>query len=182
MTQALDRKALRAQLKAARLAFLESPAGAEAPREVLRQLAPLLEQLEPLCLGLYWPLPGEFDAPALLPRLPGVQLALPFAEPGGAMHYRRWDGRKPEVQDGMNIPSSNGAPAEPDVVLVPCLGYTREGYRLGYGGGFFDRWLAAHPGVTALGLAWSVGVCDFEVQEHDQMLTLIVNEGELLAP
>jgi 5-formyltetrahydrofolate cyclo-ligase len=182
MTQAPDRQALRAQLKAARSAFLASPSGLLAPAALLRQLAPLLEQLEPLCLGLYWPLPGEFDAAALLPRLPGVQLALPYAEAGGAMHYRRWDGRAPTVQDGMNIPSSSGAPAEPDVVLVPCLGFTRDGYRLGYGGGFFDRWLAVHPGVTALGLAWSVGACSFAIESHDQALALVLTEAELLAP
>jgi 5,10-methenyltetrahydrofolate synthetase len=182
MTSTPDRQALRAQLKAERIAFLASPAGLLAPAAVVRHLAPVLEQLEPLCLGLYWPLPGEFDAPALLPRLPGVQLALPFAEPGGAMHYRRWDGRAPTVQDGMQIPSSSGAPADPDVVLVPCLGFTREGYRLGYGGGFFDRWLAAHPGVTALGLGWSVGECQFAVQAHDQALTLVLTERELIAP
>jgi len=178
-----ERAPLRQQLKAARRDWLASPAGQAAPAGVLRQLAPLLEQLEPLCLGLYWPLDGEFDAPALLPRLPGVQLALPFAQRDERqMHYRRWDGRAPTLQDEMGIATSNGAPADPDVVLVPCLGYTREGFRLGYGGGFFDRWLAKHPGVTAVGLAWSVGECQFAAEPHDQALAVIVTERELLAP
>jgi 5-formyltetrahydrofolate cyclo-ligase len=67
-------------------------------------------------------------------------------------------------------------------VLVPCLGFTREGYRLGYGGGYFDRWLAAHPGVTAVGLAWSVGECTFAVEPHDLPLAVVITERELLAP
>jgi len=42
--------------------------------------------------------------------------------------------------------------------------------------------LAAHPGVTALGLAWGVGECKFAVQAHDQALTLVLTERELIAP
>lgn len=183
MTETLDRKALRQQLKTTRHDWLASPAGQAAPAALLRQLQPVLEQLEPLCLGLYWPLDGEFDAPAWLASLPGVQLALPYAQrEGRLMHYRRWDGRAPSVQDEMGIPSSGGAPADPDVVLVPCLGFTREGYRLGYGGGYFDRWLALHPGVMAIGLAWSVSECRFAVEAHDRPLAILLTERELLAP
>ena len=70
----------------------------------------------------------------------------------------------------------------PEVLLVPCLGYTREGFRLGYGGGYFDRWLEAHPGVTTIGLAWSCCEGSFEVQPHDQAMTVVVTEREVLAP
>lgn len=180
-----DRKLLRAALKAQRHQWLAGPAGGDAPPALARQLGPLLSQLEPLCLGLYWPLDGEFDVPAFwaAQALPEVRVALPFAQRAErAMHYRRWDGRAPVLQDEMGIPSSAGAPAEPDVVLVPCLGFTRSGYRLGYGGGYFDRWLAAHPGVTAVGLAWSVGECEFAPEPHDQALSVILTERELLAP
>ncbi|CAN5117491.1 hypothetical protein BH11PSE10_BH11PSE10_09090 [soil metagenome] len=93
------------------------------------------------------------------------------------MDYRRWDGGPPTVADECGIPSSNGAVVIPDVVLVPCLGFTREGYRLGYGGGYFDRWLAAHPGVTSIGIAWGIGEASFAVQAHDQALTVIVTEA-----
>jgi 5,10-methenyltetrahydrofolate synthetase len=141
-----------------------------------------MQQLEPFCLGLYWPLPGEFDAPALLPRLPGVQLALPFAEPGGAMHYRRWDGRAPTVQDGMQIPSSSGAPADPDVVLVPCLGFTREGYRLGYGGGYYDRLLSlpAWASIPTIGLIFEFAFWpELPVDDWDRPLTAVCTEMRL---
>ncbi len=180
-----ERQALRRELKARRSAWLASPQGGAAAAALAGPLRQLLEQLEPLCLGLYWPLEGEFDAPAFWAEqaLPGVQAALPYAKRAGRqMHYRRWDGRPPTLQDEMGIPSSSGAPAEPDVVLVPCLGFTRAGYRLGYGGGYFDRWLAANPGVTAVGLAWSVGECEFAPEAHDLPLAVILTEKELLAP
>jgi 5,10-methenyltetrahydrofolate synthetase len=178
------RAALRTRLKAERQAWLASPAGAQAPAGLAALLAPVMQQLEPLCLGLYWPLPGEFDAPAYWAAhaLPGVSLALPHAEPGGAMQYRTWNGQPPSAKDGMGIPTATGAPADPDVVLVPCLGVTREGLRLGYGGGYFDRWLAANPGVMAVGLAWSVGECAFAAEPHDVPLGVVVTEREVWAP
>lgn len=187
MTQAPSRAALRAQLQVQRRDWLTRADAQAAPAAVARQLLPLLQQLEPLCLGLYWPLAGEFDAPAQLLPLTGalaqVPLALPFTErEPPSLRYRRWNGEPPHARDGMGIPSSDGAVAEPDVVLVPCLGFTREGFRLGYGGGFFDRWLSAHPGVTAVGLAWSVCECTFSVESHDQPLPIVVTEREVLAP
>jgi len=146
----------------------------------------LLQQLEPQCLGLYWPLEGEFNAADFVLSRTGTEaptLALPFARKDDRrMDYRRWDGQPPTVKDECGIPSSAGAVVQPDVILVPCVGFTREGYRLGYGGGYFDRWLAAHPGVTTVGLAWGVGEAAFEVQAHDQPLTVILTEAELIAP
>lgn len=95
------------------------------------------------------------------------------------MHYRRWDGQAPRLRDECGIAASDDEEVVPDVVLVPCVGFTAGGYRLGYGGGYFDRWLAAHPHVTAVGVAWSVGrVPDeqFVPEPHDQPLMLIVTE------
>jgi 5-formyltetrahydrofolate cyclo-ligase len=67
----------------------------------------------------------------------------------------------------------------PEVVLVPCVGFTASGHRLGYGGGYFDRWLALHPYVTAVGVAWSVGRLDegeLGAQPHDHPLMFVVTE------
>ncbi|CAN5683108.1 hypothetical protein BH11PSE8_BH11PSE8_32120 [soil metagenome] len=95
------------------------------------------------------------------------------------MHYREWNGRPPAFADECGISTSDGPPVVPDVVLAPCVGFTRSGFRLGYGGGYFDRWMAAHPHVTAVGVAWSVGEIDdetFAAESHDQPLMLIVTE------
>jgi 5,10-methenyltetrahydrofolate synthetase len=129
-------------------------------------------------------LPGEFDAAAYWAAhaMPGVTLALPHADPGGVMRYRLWDGQPPSVKDGMGLLTAAGATADPDVVLVPCLGVSREGYRLGYGGGYFDRWLAANPGVMAVGLAWSVSECQWVPEAHDMPLGVVVTEREVWAP
>ena len=181
-----DRAALRARLAGAREGWLA--AHPEAPAALAAALAPVLRQLEPEVLGLYWAIRSEFNAAACILADEGLgieALALPFCtrEPR-AMTYRRWDGAEPTVRDGCGIPSSAGAAVVPDVVLVPCVGYAPGGWRLGYGGGFFDRWLAAHPGVTTVGIAWSfaaLGPEDFVPAAHDRPLDLVVTDRGVAA-
>jgi 5,10-methenyltetrahydrofolate synthetase len=186
VTPAHQRSALRRQLLAARRDWTAAETAGAATDAVARQLGELLQQLEPQCLGVYWALDGEFNAAAMVESLhfeEPVRLALPYAKrEGREMVYRAWDGRDPALKDECGIPSSAGAVLVPDVVLVPCVGFTRAGYRLGYGGGYFDRWLAQHPGVTSVGLAWSGAETSFAVEAHDQPLTLIVTEREVIAP
>ncbi|MDC8784617.1 5-formyltetrahydrofolate cyclo-ligase [Roseateles koreensis] len=205
-----DRAALRRRLLAHRQAWLSTPAGQAADAALGQQIRAVLTQLEPQCLGLYWPLECEFNAAAALRGLTVhddldladggedgsdeealilatahrhvLPWALPFAyKSPRRMEFRRWDGAAPNVQDECGIASSRGAAVVPDVVLVPCVGFTREGYRLGYGGGYFDRWLAAHPGVTSLGVAWSISETSFAVEAHDCPLTLLITEHEVIS-
>ncbi len=204
---------MRSHLLAQRAAWAATPAAHAASASLGHQLQRLLEQLEPQCLGMFWPLEGEFNAAEHLASLLGagnlglqaeslsispaeddgpdfdeappepMQWALPYAyKAPRRMDYRRWDGKAPALQDECGIGSSKGAVVVPDVVLVPCVGFTREGYRRGYGGGDFDRWLAAHPGVTSIGLAWSFTECHFAAEPHDQALTLVLTEREVISP
>ena len=145
-------------------------------------------QLVPELLGAYWPVRGEFNpCPELeATTAPKLRLALPYSqrEPR-AMHYRAWDGALPSAVDECGIPAPADGPAVvPDVVLVPCVGFTRSGWRLGYGGGYFDRWLAQHPQVAAVGVAWwgsQIGAEDWVTEAHDQPLGIIVTERGVVA-
>jgi 5,10-methenyltetrahydrofolate synthetase len=177
------RPALRAQLLAARERFAASAEVSAATVAIARELRQVIDRLEPECLGLYWAMRSEFNAAALWiddNRDTTFPLALPFARrEARQMHYRRWDGQAPRLQDECGIAASDGAEVVPDVVLVPCVGFTEGGYRLGYGGGYFDRWLAAHPHVTAVGVAWSASLVaddDFTPEPHDQPLACVVTE------
>ena len=156
---------------------------AQAADLLAGHLVAVLKDLEPELIGLYWPHRSEFNAAGIVtadPLLSKLAKALPFAQRTPVrMHYRVWDGTPRRALDDCGIPTSDGAPAQPDVVLVPCVGYTPMGHRLGYGGGYFDRWLAEHPEVTSIGIAWSGAELDaaaLDAQAHDQPLTLIVTE------
>lgn len=163
--------------------FVAGSSFGAAEAALARHLTELLSELEPESLGLYWPHRSEFNAVAALAAdstFAKLPISLPFAQRRPVqMHYRSWDRRPPVDVDDCGIATGGGAPVVPDVVLVPCVGFTASGYRLGYGGGYFDRWLARHAHVTAVGVAWAVAEiaeADFTPATHDQPLTLIVTE------
>jgi 5,10-methenyltetrahydrofolate synthetase len=178
-----SRQALRERLLQARERFADGPEADAAAAALARELRAVLTQLEPHILGCYWPHRGEFNAPAALEgdtMAAKTVRALPFARrsPPG-LEYRLWDGAAPRTVDECRIPTSDGAVVTPDVVLVPCVGYTASGYRLGYGGGYFDRWLAAHPGACAVGVAWAdarVDEAELAPAPHDVRLAVVVTE------
>lgn len=180
-----DRATLRRQLLATRQSWADTPDAAQAQLALHDRLLTILGQLEPDCLGLYWPMKGEFNPrPLALEAVKqwGCRLALPFArrEPVD-MHFRAWDGTEPTEQDDCRILTASGRPVEPDVVLVPCLGFTAQAWRLGYGGGYFDRYLAKHPDTTAIGVAWEAGqltTAQLAPQEHDKPLIAVVTEKQ----
>lgn len=187
-TAQTERQALRHRLLADREQFAAGPEALAAHDAMATQLAGLLRELEPGSLGVYWPVRGEFNAIKALETagLAKLPLALPYAqrEPP-AMHYRPWNGQAPDAVDECGIPAApDGSAVVPDVVLVPCVGFTRSGLRLGYGGGYFDRWLAAYPQVTAIGIAWAL--CElteavFAPRAHDRPLTLVLTERGVVA-
>ena len=82
-----------------------------------------------------------------------------------------------------NIPiPAEGTPVIPDVVLAPVVGFDPQNYRLGYGGGFFDRTLAALPAkplVIGLGYA-SQAIATIYPQPHDIAMDRIVTETQTL--
>jgi 5-formyltetrahydrofolate cyclo-ligase len=177
------RQALRQRLLADRERFDTLPDALPAHDALAGHLARLLRQIEPEQLGVYWPIRSEFNAISALEAasLPKLPLALPYAQrKPPEMHYRSWDGQTPAGVDECGLPTPAVGPAVvPDVVLVPCVGYTRSGFRLGYGGGYFDRWLAQYPQVTAIGVAWSLGeIADdaFAPQPHDRPLMVVLTE------
>jgi 5,10-methenyltetrahydrofolate synthetase len=184
-----DRVALRQRLLTARREWSATTAATPASRQIDVRILTVLAQLEPGCLGIYWPMQGEFNPMGVARSARSewnCQLALPYARKSpAAMEFRMWDGEPPSDKDECGIPSPKSPKCVPDVVLVPCVGFTPQGWRLGYGGGYFDRFLAAHPEVTAIGISWDIGQIDtasLDPQLHDQPLMAVITESNIFTP
>ncbi len=134
-------------------------------------------------LAVYWPLAGEPDLRPAYAELAdaGVRLALPVVlARDTALGFAEWVPGEPTVADslGVAVPAQLRMVERPDALLVPCLGFDARGYRLGYGGGFYDRTLAADPRPRTLGIAYACQRAAFEIGEYDIALDQIITERD----
>ena len=176
-----DKKVLRRQLQAERLGLVDRHQRAMQLQEVLRVwLVSRAEQ----SIGAYWPIKGEFDAQPALFRWseaePGRRIGLPVTDKTTKqLRFQVWYPGCEMEDDAFGIPKpKDTAMFEPELLLVPCVGYGPRGLRLGYGGGFYDRTLATlQPRPLTVGLAFSNGhVPWLEPETHDVPLDAILNE------
>ena len=133
-------------------------------------------------VGVYWPLAGEPDLRAAYGELAkaGVQLALPVVmERAAPLTFVAWTPGEPMIPDeiGVQVPADLRFLARPPALLVPCLGFNEDNYRLGYGGGYYDRTLAPTPRPHTLGIAYSTQLAVFSHAAHDVPLDVVITEA-----
>lgn len=189
-----DKKALRAALLARRRALAPAEAAARSAR-VLARLRALPAWAGAREVLTYMPVRGEVDVTPLMAELwaRGARVLLPRCRPG-----------EPGVMDvacalelavlrpgahGIAEPDPDACPAEaapaPDVVLVPGVGFDRRGLRLGFGGGFYDRFLArlGRPGPLLVAPCYTFQLLDtLPADPWDVPMDVIVTEEETLWP
>jgi 5-formyltetrahydrofolate cyclo-ligase len=115
----------------------------------------------------FWPLAGEIDIRPLLRGLleRGHRILLPVTPARGQpLAFRCWRPEEPLEAGRFGTMHPNAGPEEfaPEFLLVPLLAFDRRGGRLGFGAGYYDRTLAALPGVPTLG-------CAFAAQEVERV-------------
>lgn len=146
-------------------------------------LVPLLAEIAGATIGLYAPFRAEFDPLPLAPTLiaAGRRIALPaIIDRASPLEYRLWQPGTALVPGMLDIPvPQERTIAHPQIVLVPVVGFDAANYRLGYGGGFFDRTLAAlEPRPVAIGVGFELSrLATIEPQPHDIALDLVVTEA-----
>ncbi|MEY2735548.1 MAG: hypothetical protein RLZ58_957 [Pseudomonadota bacterium] len=147
-------------------------------------------------IGAYWPIKGEFDPlPALhrwkedgelLDQPQRRRIGLPVVDKlKKTLKFHAWYPGCPMEEDAYGIPKPKDTEViVPTLLFVPCVGYGPGGYRLGYGGGFYDRTLAAlQPRPFTVGLGYTQGFLpDLDPEPHDQPLDAILNDNGVVWP
>ena len=181
-----QRRALRARTIAARQA-LTATHRAALMRHLEIHLGELVARLAPTSLGFCWPYRGEPDLRAWVTHwlaADSKRIALLPVVPhqAGPMEFRRLIPGMEMPLDPHGIPHpAEGEPIVPDLILVPCNAFDAAGYRVGYGGGYFDRTLAVMDPV-AVGLGFEFArVDDVWPQSHDRPMDWIVTEAGAFA-
>jgi len=179
-------KAWRAQQRAALIARRAALPAAQR-REWSAAISASLESCFPLLaemtVGFCWPYRGEFDARFAIRyfRERGATAALPAAvDKAGPLQFRKWWPGAPMTPGVYDIPVPDGTePVVPDAVIVPMNGFDERGYRLGYGGGYFDRTLAAAaPRPLAIGVSFEFArLPTITPQPHDIAMDFVVTEA-----
>ena len=147
-------------------------------------------------IGAYWPIKGEFDPlPALhrwkedgelLDEPQRRQIALPVVDKvHKTLSFHTWYPGCPMEDDAFGIPKPKDTEiVEPTLIFVPCVGFGPDGYRLGYGGGFYDRSLANwQPKPFTVGLAYDFGwLPEMAPEAHDVPLDAILSDTGTMWP
>lgn len=176
------RKARREELIARRAAF-----GADERQRWNQRITALLEDIVPVAagtvIGFCWPFKGEIDARFAVRhwRERGARAALPEVVAKTApLQFREWWPGAPMKPGVYDIPVPDGTQVlAPDIAIVPMNGFDRQGYRLGYGGGYFDRTLAAlERRVLAIGVSYeALRLPTIYPQPHDIPMDFVVTEA-----
>ena len=175
------RKERRAELIAARMAMPQAE-HTTAGAAIARRLDAAFGEIEPCLVGAYWPFRREFDVLPFLDELivRGFDIALPVVlGKGRPLEFRPWN-RATRLASGVyDIPyPAEGAAVQPQILIVPLVGFDNGGYRLGYGGGFYDRTLeAAEPRPFCLGVGFELGhLATIHPLAHDVPMNAIASE------
>ncbi len=186
-----DKKTLRRNALAAR-AMMAHATGPVAAQRLSARVMELLERLPGRTVAGYMPVRHEIDVCPLMERIAqsGRILVLPVVKRRNApLVFREWAPGKPlqEGEFGVPVPLPDSPEHHPDILLVPLAAFDREGFRLGYGGGYYDRTLAAlrtgREAVTAVGVAYSGQEVDrVPREETDQPLDWIVTDRQTIGP
>lgn len=187
------KKQLRTAAKAARAeAAAQNPAAGERLADAFLSVAPRMHfPPAPASVSAFWPMGDEIDVRPLIYRLAdaGYRIGLPAMEgQGKPLRFRRWRSDMDLVDGGFGtrIPPDDAPEIVPAALIVPLLAFDRQGYRLGYGGGFYDRTLeqlrASGPRL-AIGVAFSAQeVAQVPRGDFDQPLDMLLTEREVIYP
>lgn len=132
----------------------------------------------------FWPMGAEIDIRPLLIALHGRGHAIALPETpkrGNPLIFRLWSPGATMIQERFGTQRPDGPVCVPDVLFVPLLAFDRQGRRLGYGGGYYDRTLATLPGRLAIGCAYAAQELDeVPAGPYDARLSMVATEAGVI--
>lgn len=192
-TQAASGQSMRASIRRQALAArqaLDAALHARLSASIEARLEAFLQNHPALLNGViaaYSPIRAEFDPLPLLTRWlhvqAGLQITLPVvSQRHQPLRFRAWQPGSPMEQGsyGIKVPAT-GAWLQPDLLLIPLNAFDDQGYRLGYGSGYYDRTLASlQPRPLTLGIGFELGrFASIQPAAHDIPLDAIITEQAL---
>ena len=178
----LDERKRHARVAARALLAQCDPAAGEA---VGARIVANLALPQPCTIAAFLPLGRELDLTATLRRLRdrGHIVALPRTpQLGLPLSFHRWADHDELLPERFGTLTASGPMVQPDLLLVPLLAFDRRGHRLGYGGGYYDRTIAARPGVATVGCAYAaLELAEVPAGPNDVTLDAIATEHEFIA-
>jgi 5-formyltetrahydrofolate cyclo-ligase len=186
----LARNALRRRLRESRQQVGE-PQRAAANEALLARLADHAGDVARELIAIYWPIRNEPQLEPLASHWAGqgAGLALPVVDAvAQPLRFVRWRHGDPLVPGAYGIARPvHDETVRPTLIVIPCLGFDRRAYRLGYGGGFYDRTIAALQADTSLpirtvGVAWDEALIDdFVPLPTDLPLDAVITPSAVVA-
>lgn len=188
----LQKQALRKRMRKERLAHAQALPPQVSALIFNRPPAPVLEWVpDDAIIGLYRASAGEAPTAgyARFFHERGNRLALPFIS--GADEPMRFLAHtdphdESDLDDGpfgLRQPAADAEKLSPDILFVPVVAFTADGRRLGQGGGFYDQFIAQHPALTTIGMAWDIQLVeDLPTEPHDRNMTAVVTPTRIYGP
>ena len=154
---------------------------------ILNNIKPLIEEIENEYIGTYISFRDELDTKKLNQYLleRGLNLALPAIDfQTEEINFFMYHKNTELIENKFSIlePKNKDKVIFPKIILIPLLGYSKSGFRLGYGGGYYDKYLSKNGigDVKKIGIAFSFQeVEEIPVEDHDERLDWILTEKHL---
>jgi len=156
-----------------------------AETAIINHLNRLVVDLKPDAIFGYICHQGEVDITGwLMAQSKERVVGLPRINSDKTMNFWTWDGRQPLIPNRVGIPEPDSRRStaidtndQRVLVVIPCVAIDHQGYRLGYGAGYYDRWLQKFPSVMTVGIVFDqFHIDEMPHESHDQKVQRAVTE------
>lgn len=153
-------------------------------KKIANQVFFWLDQSPWKTIGFYYPIYEEIDLFPCIKLWSSLdksrQASLPVIE-NNTLIFKGWSTQTKMTYGYKGIPEPHGTQEiKPEVILIPCIGYDKSKFRLGYGGGWFDRYLACHRNIKTVGICYERCLLDsIHPQPHDIPMDWIITENQI---